>query len=280
MKAVSPRSLGEALGALAENPSLTPVAGGTDLLVTDAAGRAAIGDVLDVSRIPELHGIREDERQRLEIGGATTFTEIGNDPRVIQRYPALRDAAQVVGGWQIQNRATLAGNMANASPAGDSLPALLALDAIVLLAGPNGHREVAYEHFHEGYRKTAVQPGELIVSVILPPPPPSFMQGYTKVGTREAQAISKVVVAFSAGVIDGELIRVRFAAGSVAATPIRLQATEAFCEHQVLSETLADQAGLSAANEVQPIDDVRSTAEYRSHVLGRVVRRLLLNAIA
>lgn len=275
--ALRPASLVEALRRLAEEPDLLPVAGGTDLMVADRLARSARAGVLDVTRLPELGGVRE-VGGGLEIGAGVTFDALRRHPEVHRRFPALAAAAAEVGGWQIQTRATLGGNAANASPAGDSLPVLLALEATVIVAGAGGEREVPYDGFHVGYRETALRPGELIVRFRLPDPPAGSRQLFRKVGTRRAQAISKVVVC-GVGRIggDGRIDRLRLAAGSVAATPVRLRAAEAAGEGRPWSEELAAAVGRAAAGEVTPIDDVRSTAAYRAGVLERVVRRLVVD---
>jgi CO/xanthine dehydrogenase FAD-binding subunit len=270
--ALRPRSLEQAVASLAADPSLVLVAGCTDLMVN---GERELPRVLDLLGIPELVGIREVDGT-IEIGAATTFTEIRNSPLVQEHLPVLAQAAAVVGGWQIQNRATLGGNVANASPAGDSLPVLLALDAAVVAVGPQGHREIAYDGFHTGYRKTALQPGEIIASLRIPVPPHGTIQAFRKVGTREAQAISKVVVALVARCEDGKINALRLAAGSVAPTPVRLRAAEQAVRGKAPGAETADLAGYEAAREVTPIDDVRSTADYRRFALERVVRRMVL----
>lgn len=270
--ALRPRSLEQAVASLADDPSLVLVAGCTDLMVN---GERELPRVLDLLGIPELVGIREVDGT-LEIGAATTFTEIRNSPLVQRCLPVLAQAASVVGGWQIQNRATLGGNVANASPAGDSLPVLLALDAAVVAVGPQGHREIAYDGFHTGYRKTVLQPGEIIASLRIPVPPHGTIQAFRKVGTREAQAISKVVVALVARCEDGKINALRLAAGSVAPTPVRLRAAEQAVRGKAPGAETADLAGFEAAREVTPIDDVRSTANYRRFALERVVRRMVL----
>lgn len=280
----SPESLAEARRLLADAPDLRPVAGGTDLMVAGPVERADLTRVIDVGRIAELHGIAETADGSVEIGAAVTFDEIRRHPLVAARHPALAAAAAEVGGWQIQTRATIGGNMANASPAGDSLPVLLALGATVVVDGAGGEREVAYDDFHVGYRETALGPGELIVRVRLPAAAgadrPGVHQLFRKVGTREAQAISKLVVALSARLEDGVVASVRFAAGSVAATPVRLAAAEAAVAGRPPDEETAAAAGEAAAGDVTPIDDVRSTADYRRAVLARVVRRLVLSLAA
>jgi CO/xanthine dehydrogenase FAD-binding subunit len=231
--------------------------------------------VIDLLGIPELRGIREVDGS-VEIGATTTFSEIRRSELILETFPILATAAGQVGGWQIQNRATLGGNVANASPAGDSLPVLLALNAVIVAAGPRGLREIPYDAFHTGYRKTALDPGEIVARVRLPRPSPGSVQAFRKVGTREAQAISKVVVALVLSKDGDQIADLRLAAGSVAPTPIRLSAAEDAVRGMVLGPEAADLAGREAAREVKPIDDVRSTADYRRFALERVVRRMVL----
>lgn len=279
MIAFSPKSLEEAIAHLTEHPELRLVAGCTDLMVVEPGALGELPGVLDLLSVSELKGIRW-VGETLEIGATTTFTEIGSSKTVQQNFPSLAEAAWQIGGWQIQNRATLGGNMANASPAGDSLPVLLALDAAVVMVGPQGERTMAYSEFHTGYREIALQPGEIIGRIRLPRPRPDTIHRFRKVGTREAHAISKIVVALSARV-DGEtIVEYRLGAGSVAAIPVRLgQVEEAVMGRDASSET-ADLAGRLAAESVEPIDDVRSTAAYRRFALRNVVRRLTLSLLA
>lgn len=274
MIALRPRTLEEALRRLEEDPALVPTAGCTDLMVRGPEALHGMDRVLDLLAVDELRGIREADGA-LEIGATTSFSEIRRSAAVREAFPALAAAASLVGGWQIQNRATLGGNMANASPAGDSLPVLLALDAIVIAVGAQGTREIPYAEFHTGYRKTALRPGEIVASVRLPFLPQGSVQAFRKVGTREAQAISKVVVAMAGRIEDGRIADLRLAAGSVAAVPVRLRAAEEAVRGLSPAEA-ADSAGREAAREVTPIDDVRSTADYRRFALERVVRRLVL----
>jgi CO/xanthine dehydrogenase FAD-binding subunit len=252
-RALTPTNLPEALILLGEDPSLVPMAGCTDLMVADAVERSDLPGVLDLTRVPELRGVRQVEGA-LEIGATTTFSEIGRSAEVRDLFPALARASRVIGGWQIQNRATLGGNIANASPAGDSLPVLLVLDATVVAVSTNGERHIPYTGFHVGYRRTALEPGELIDRVLLPLPAPDSVQAFRKVGTREAQAISKVV-------------------------PVRLTEVEEAIKGRSADEATASLAGRLARAAVKPIDDVRSTATYRAFALERVVRRLTLQLI-
>ncbi|HET9211186.1 MAG TPA: xanthine dehydrogenase family protein subunit M [Thermoanaerobaculia bacterium] len=273
--AVRPRSLDEAVRHLQEDPALVPTAGCTDLMVRGPEALHRMDRVIDLLGVPELRGIREVE-EGIEIGATTSFSEIRRSAPVRAAFPILAQAAAVVGGWQIQNRATLGGNMANASPAGDSLPVLLALDAVVVAAGPEGLREIPYSEFHTGYRQTALRPGEIVARVRLPYLPSSAVQAFRKVGTREAQAISKVVVALAGRIEERRIADLRLAAGSVAAVPVRLRAAEEAVRERNLGPETADLAGREAAREVTPIDDVRSTADYRRFALERVVRRMVM----
>lgn len=278
-RAARPDRLADALTALAE-PGAVAVAGCTDLLVVDTATGRRHDAVVDVLRLAELRGVAERDG-RLDIGAATTFAELRRAPLVVRHAPILAEAAATIGGWQIQNRATLGGNVANASPVGDSLPTLLALGAELVVASAGGQRVIDYATFHTGYRETALAAGELIVRVRVPLATPGEVQRFKKAGTRAAQAISKVVVALRAERSpEGALTGVRLAAGAVAPTPVRLAATEALLEGARPDGTLAERAAAAARAEVAPIDDARSTARYRSFVLGRIVRRMVLSAAA
>ncbi len=268
-----PTSLGDAIRLMAD-PVAVAVAGCTDLLVADLATGRRHAAVVDLSRLPELKGVREDGGV-IDLGAGCTFTELRRDPLVRSHLSSLAEAAATIGGWQIQNRATLGGNIVNASPAGDALPVLLALDATLVLGGTQGTREIAYESFHQDYRKTALRQGELLVRIRIPRPSSTTWQAFRKVGTREAQAISKVVVAMSASLADGALRDVRIGAGSLAPTPVRLRAAEGVLTGRVPDAAAADDAASAARAEVRPLDDVRSTARYRRWALGNVVRRFV-----
>jgi len=281
----SPTSLQSALRRLREDPSLTPLAGCTDWMVQGAVERMQRVGVLDLLRIEELRGIRElgkgDEIhgapakgfKGVRIGATTSFSQIREHPLVREHYPILAEAASQIGGRQIQNRATVGGNMVNASPAGDSLPVLLAFNAEVEIAGLEGTRRVAYDSFYTGYRATVLQPGELLSAVLLPSVP--SYQRFKKVGTRRAQAISKVVLALCAQRGKDGWSQMRIAAGSVAPTPVRLRKAEAVCEGAPIGIETALEAAEAARGEVTPIDDIRSTAHYRRFALARVLRRML-----
>jgi CO/xanthine dehydrogenase FAD-binding subunit len=258
---LSPTSVDEALRMLRDEGPLMPIAGCTDVLVAANFGTLEARRFLDLWPLVELAAIRLDG-DLLSIGARATWTQIIRSPLVRRRIPILIEAARQIGGVQIQNRGTIGGNVANASPAGDSLPVLAAADARVVLRSADGERRVAFADFYVGYRKMAMRPDEIIVAIEVPPQ--SGRQWFRKVGTRAAQAISKVVMAAIAG--DGTP---RIAIGSVAERVVRLPATE---RALAAGATLAD-AQRILLSEIRPIDDVRSTAEYRRHVCANLLAR-------
>ena len=281
---VSPRVLAEAYAILADAPA-RPIAGGTDLMVALAG---ELGDppdrILDLWRLDELRGIAL-EGDAISLGALTTFTEIRRSALCREHLPVLVEAAATIGAVQIQNRGTLGGNVANASPAGDTLPVLLAADASFVLGSVRGERVVPADAFWPAYRVTALAPDELLVRIRIPLLAGREMR-FRKVGTRRAQSISKVVIAL--GWRDSRPTAplapvtpwtdVRLALGSVAATPIRARATEAAMEGLPPSPETADRAAETLAAELHPIDDVRSTAGYRRLVAARVLHRLIREA--
>lgn len=271
----TPQGLFEAYERLAAGPT-RPIAGGTDVMVAITGELGPIPErMLDLSRLEDLRGISL-EPGRLILGARTTYTEIRRSALCREHLPALVEAAATIGAAQIQNRGTIGGNVANASPAGDTLPVLLATDAVILVGGQRGERQIPAAEFFLDYRKTALAPDELILQVQLPLPRGREVR-FRKVGTRRAQAISKVVLALAWRDVDG-WSNVRIALGSVAATPIRATATEAVLEGSRPTPEVADRAAETLANELQPIDDVRSTADYRRAVAARVLHRLLREA--
>jgi CO/xanthine dehydrogenase FAD-binding subunit len=267
---VSPRSLGEALAILDGAPH-RPVAGGTDLLVqlTGELGEPP-ERVLDIWRLDELRGIRM-ESNALVVGALTTYSELRRSPLVAEFLPAFVEAAATIGAAQIQNRGTIGGNAANGSPAGDMLPLLLACDAQLVVGSARD--------FWPEYRRTALAANELLLRISVPLVADRQVR-FRKVGTRRAQAISKVVMALAWRTQEGAAgwRDVRLALGSVAATPIRAPGTEAVLEGAVPEERTADRAASTLASELNPIDDVRSTADYRRAVAARVLHRLIREA--
>jgi CO/xanthine dehydrogenase FAD-binding subunit len=284
---VSPTDLAGAYAALAEAGStapgdgvraVQPIAGGTDLMValTGELG-APPARIVDLWRIEALRGISVDGGS-LVLGALTTYTDLRRSAICREHLPALVEAAATIGAAQIQNRGTLGGNVANASPAGDTLPVMLAADASFLLGSVRGEREVAARDFWTGYRQTALAPDELLVRIRVPLADGREIR-FRKVGTRRAQSISKVVIALAwRSRAEGRWSDARLALGSVAATPIRAAATEGVLEGAAPTPAVADLAADTLAAELRPIDDVRSTAEYRRVVAARVLHRLIREA--
>jgi len=272
-----PRHLFEAYELLAAGPT-RPIAGGTDIMVSITGELGPIPErMLDLSRVEDLRGISL-EATSLVLGAHTTYTEIRRSALCREHLPALAQASATIGAAQIQNRGTIGGNIANASPAGDMLPILLAADAVILVGGQRGEREIPAGEFFVDYRKTALAPDELILHVRFPIPPGRELR-FRKVGTRRAQAISKVVLALAWRDLGAPgWSDVRVALGSVAATPIRARATEAVLEGARPTQEVAELAAETLAGELEPIDDVRSTADYRRAVSARILHRLLRDA--
>jgi CO/xanthine dehydrogenase FAD-binding subunit len=262
-------------GGSADEP-VRPIAGGTDLMVTLNGELAPPpASVVDLWAIDALRGIAIDG-DALSLGALTTYTDIRRSALCREHVPALVEAAATIGAAQIQNRGTLGGNIANASPAGDTLPVLLASDAVIVIGSERGEREAPAAEFWTGYRQTALAHDELILRIRLPIAADRETR-FRKVGTRRAQAISKVVMAV-AWRGDGTWRDVRVALGSVAATPIRATATEEALEGRPPTPETADRAAETLAGELAPIDDVRSTAEYRRLVAARVLHRIIRDA--
>lgn len=265
---LQPASLADALSMLRDEGPLVPMAGCTDLYVSLHFGTVKETRFLDLWRLNALRTIAVRDG-RLSIGALATYTDLIRSPLVRRRIPMLTAAAHEIGGVQIQNRGTIGGNVANASPAGDALPVLAAADAVVVLASPRGQRRVPFTSFYTGYRQTVRRPDELIVAFEIPTI--RGRQWFRKVGTRAAQAISKVVIA---GVMPstrspGEPPRI--ALGSVAPTVMRATRTEAALAS---GASLAD-AQRALAAEITPIDDIRSTAAYRRRVAANLLAQML-----
>jgi xanthine dehydrogenase small subunit len=260
LEVLEPRTLAEALRMLRDEEGVVPLAGATDLYVGLNFG------TLEPRRFVNLWGLAPLRRialrgGTLSIGALATYTAMIRSRQVQRRLPMLAQAAREVGGMQIQNRGTLGGNIANASPAGDTLPVLAAAEATVVLRSTSGERRVPFAGFYTGYRESLRRPDELITAVEVGTV--EGAQWFRKVGTRAAQAISKVVMAAVRSPAP------RIALGSVAPTVIRLSRTE---------RALADGAGIDdaagiAESEIQPIDDLRSTAGYRRRVVSNLLRR-------
>jgi CO/xanthine dehydrogenase FAD-binding subunit len=270
----TPANLTQALALLATVPGMIPFAGGTDLMVLYEAGRLVPKHLLDLHAIKELATIstRGDE---LVIGSMATYQQIKNHPTILSTFPNLVAAAKQTGSVAIQNRGTIGGNIANASPGADTPPALIAYEAVIEVVGKDWTRRIPYEQFHLEYKKTARKDNELIYSVRLPLKSHRTHHYYRKVGTRNAQAISKVVMAGSANVVDGVVEHLRLAIGSVGPTVIHCKFIEKLLVGEAITKKSIDFAVSHLSREINPIDDIRSTIDYRRTVAENLLTEFL-----
>ena len=263
---ISPANLGEALAVLArDSGAWRPFAGGTDLMVLLEAGKLPHKNYLNIWNLPELHGIEVTD-SHVTLGALTSCTEVQDHATLREEFPMLCTAASETGGLAIQNRGTLGGNIVNASPAADSPPALLAYDAEVDLVSKAGVRRIPYSKFHTGYKQMNMRPDELLRAIRLPRASKRLTHYYRKVGTRKAQAISKVCFAGVARMDEDQIADVRIALGSVAPVPIRCAQTETALRNKQINAATLTAAKAALRSEIAPIDDLRSTRDYRLRV--------------
>jgi CO/xanthine dehydrogenase FAD-binding subunit len=276
---IAPPTLQAALALLSEGTH-TPIAGGTELMVALNTGRLTQKSLLSIQHLRELRFIRVDDKA-VHIGAGTTFTDIRNHALIAAEFPLLIDSASWTGTIANQNRATLGGNICNASPAADTPPALLCYSATVTLVSSSGSRTIPYADFHLGYKKTALQrhangePMELLHTITVPRVFAGYRQYLRKVGTRNALAISKVALA---GVVklEGDTISdIRLGAASLADRPVRCHAAEAALLDQPIDSTSIAAARAAILSEARPIDDIRSTAAYRAAVAANLLEDFL-----
>ena len=276
---VAPATLDAVLEQLASEPGKhTLIAGGTELMVALGVGRLQQHSLLSIQHLRELRFI-DVQDDAIHIGSGTTFTDLRRNKAIAADLPLMVQSASWTGSVANQNRGTLGGNICNASPAADTPPALLAYGATVTLVSTNGKRTIPYAEFHQGYKKTALQPDELLHTISVPRTFAGYRQYIRKVGTRNAQAISKIALAAVAK-LDGDAIAdIRLGAASLADRPVRCTAAE-----KALRGQRIDAGGLDAtvraaraalATEAKPIDDIRSTAKYRAAVAGNLLEEFL-----
>jgi CO/xanthine dehydrogenase FAD-binding subunit len=271
----TPATLAETLATLAREPGVwRPFAGGTDLMVLLEAGKLSHRRYLNIWKLPELRGIAVAE-DSVTIGALATYTDIQNHPVLAAEFPLLCRAAAETGSVATQNRGTLGGNIANASPAADSPPALIVYDASLELVSTAGPRWVPCDGFHTGYKKMLLRPDELIARIRLPRDKKDWIQHYAKVGTRKAQAISKVCLAAAVRIEATTIRDVRIAFGSVAPTVVRAKAAEAALRDQRLTSSMIEAARAALERDIAPIDDIRSTARYRLRVAQNLLTEFL-----
>jgi len=270
-----PETLSEVLSLLADKDTRFPLlAGGTDLIVQWRMGGRWPSGIVDIGALEEIRLIIQRDNV-IEIGAAVTHSML-IESHIVRRYcPVLVDACKTVGAVQIQNRGTIGGNIVNASPAGDTPPVLLAFDALVELASLSGRRHIPLREFYLSYRKTALKPDEILTRIIIPKHIPEEKAGFYKIGTRKAQAISKVALCARAKITGGVIDDIAIALGSVAPTVVRAPKTETFLKGKKLDSSIIDEAKTKLSAEVVPIDDIRSTADYRRFVAGGLLGRFL-----
>lgn len=279
---VAPATLREAAGLLAEaNGKAKLLAGGTDILVQLREGLRDAELVIDVKKIPELMELSYSAGQGLRLGASVPCYRIYDDAAISAAYPALADAAHIVGGWQIQSRASVGGNLCNASPAADTIPSLIAHGVTALVAGPQGQREVKAEEFCTGPGKNSLQPGELLVSLMFPPQASKSSSAYERFIPRNEMDIA---VAGAASWVqlsaDGQTIeKARIGLCAVAPTPKLAAEASQWLTGKLASEESFAQAGELAKKVASPITDMRGTVEYRVHLVGVLVRRTLAKAV-
>jgi CO/xanthine dehydrogenase FAD-binding subunit len=271
----TPASLTDALALLANEPGVwKPFAGGTDLMVLLESGNLRQRNFINIWPFDELREISVTD-QYITLGALTTYTDVQAHAVLRSEFPMLCQAASETGGLAIQNRGTLGGNIVNASPAADSPPALLAYDAEIELSSVSGTRWLDYAAFHTGYKQMQIQPDELLTKIRLPRSDTNGYHYYRKVGTRKAQAISKVCLAATGRTRNQTIEDVRIAFGSVAPVVIRCAQTESALRGQLLNEATITLGRDSLVNEIKPIDDIRSTASYRLRVATNLLADFL-----
>lgn len=275
-----PHSIPEAMSILRENgPGGHLLAGGTDLVIAVKEKGLSPRYVVDLKKIPGLSGISEEADGSVRIGALTTMRQIETSPLIQKRYPFLAQSAAEVGSIQIRNRATVGGNMANATPSADVAPGLLVLEARVAIANLSRQRTVELEKFFIGPGETVLNPDEILTEILIPPNDPRLVGDYIKFSPREMMDLAYVGVAVAL-VLNGaekRLEKVRIALGAVSPTPMRARKAEALLERQLLKDEIAEQAGEEASRECRPISDVRASAEYRRAMVRAMIKRALLN---
>jgi len=275
-----PTSLDEAVGLLADNGDKARImAGGTDLIVHLRVGALKPDLVVDGKSVPELNELSYSPAGGLTIGAAVPCYKIYQNAEIAAAYPGLIDAVALIGGIQIQGRASVGGNLCNAVPSADTIPALIAHSATCKIAGPNGTREVAVEDFCAAPRQNVLQSGELLVSMHLPPPPPGFGARYIRFIPRNEMDIAVVGAGVSVVLDNGTVKSARVALGAVAPIPLVVEEAGAALVGKAASDATVGEAGALAKAAAKPINDMRGTIEYRKHLCDVLTRRALDAAI-
>jgi aerobic carbon-monoxide dehydrogenase medium subunit len=278
-----PMSLREASRLLKDKgPGGRFLAGGTDLVIAIKEKGLNPKYVVDLKKIPGLAGIREKPDGSIGIGALTTMRELETSPLIIGKYPFLAQSAAEVGSIQIRNRATVGGNMANATPSADVAPSLIALNATAKLVNATDARTVPLEDFFRGPGQSVMNSDEILTEITIPKTGPRLVGEYIKFSPRDMMDLAYVGIAvvYAIGEREKRCQGVRIVLGAVAPTPIRARNAEAILEGQTLTEGLAAKAGDEAAKESKPISDVRSSADYRRAMVSAMTKRAILNAAA
>lgn len=275
----APRTIQDAAQLLAAHPDARMLAGGTDLLPQLRAGRRPTSLVVDIKKIPELSALTLDPAGNLVLGAAVPCHRVYEDLRIRRQFPSLAEVASIIGGIPIQGRASIGGNLCNASPSADSIPLLIALNATAEIAGPSGSRSLPVDQFCVAPGRNALQPGEFLVSVHIPALPPHSGSHYLRFIPRNEMDIAVVGVGVAVTLSNGLIQSARIALGAVAPTPIlATEASQSLTGKAPTTETLEEAAAL-ATRSISPISDMRGTAEYRRHVTGVLTRRALEHAV-
>ncbi|HUO03830.1 MAG TPA: xanthine dehydrogenase family protein subunit M [Candidatus Binataceae bacterium] len=272
----APTTLEQAVAILKQRgEQARPLSGGTDLIIQLRSGARRNPYLIDIKYIKELRTISFDPKDGLRLGAAVTCAEIDENPLMHRHYPGLTEAARLIGSVQIQNRASVGGNLCNGSPAADTTPALIALGARARIVGPGGEREVPAEKFAIAPGRTVLQPGELLVELLIAPPPPHSSDAYLRLIPRNEMDIA-VVGAGVALTLDGDRIKAaRIGLGAVGPTAILAETASQALVGKKLDDAAFDAAARLASEAASPIDDMRGTAEYRRHVAGVLARRAI-----
>ena len=279
---VKPNTVNEAVELMAsKGDRARMMAGGTDILVQLRAGRRSLDLVVDAKGIPELNQITYDPQNGLTLGASVPCYQIYQNEAVANAYPGLIDCASLIGGIQIQGRASIGGNLCNAAPSGDSIPAVIALGGVAHIAGPNGTREVAAEDFCTGPGRSVLQAGEILVSIHLPPPQAHSGANYLRFIPRNEMDIAVAGVGTSV-VLDASgqnFVSARISLASVAPTPVFCKDAGESLAGKPVSEATIQEASEKAQADAVPINDMRGTIRQRIHLVGVLTRRTLNNAV-
>ena len=278
----APKTLSEAVDLMASNGNRAkPIAGGTDILVNLRGGRSSADLVVDVKQIPELNELTYDSQRGLVVGAAVPCFRIYQDQTVCSNYPGLIDAAALIGGIQIQGRASIGGNLCNAAPSGDTIPPVIVLNGVCHISGPNGNRQVPAEDFCTGPGQNMLQPGELLVSINFPPPQAHAGANYLRFIPRNEMDIAVAGVGTSV-VLDSSgqnFVSARIALASVAPRPVLAKDAGDSLAGKPVSEAAIQEASEKAMADAKPINDMRGTIRQRTHLVGVLTRRTLNNAV-